>query len=382
MKVAMLKEVILDKAATYALLNIALEEGLIEEDNYRTDGFLSSPRIRKPPDWLKRQLLEQAVLTPKFKTFTFLPKAGLYGRLIEEGLLEVIPVPEEVNTIFEKIPSDVISGMLAGLGIEIPQDEYISRILSAREALQEANEFERKHGKPLPSAWTHLASSIARFASGERFDLQGVPDGYTKEDVEMEKRHSQIFERVRPITDCLAEYSNMLSASKKEQNIIKTPFHEPSEQNVDNNLFTTKSTASREVALFRLVATRLGKLTYRTTLNESLSLSEESATKSLREHIPLWLKSISEQDIQAANLIQAEIMSASRAMESVSRWDIGSQILGFFSIPVSLLEFFLNLPPIPGIALELISRGIDADNEIIEESVQWISYGNFTKTIK
>src|SRR5262245_30452965 len=86
----MLKKATFDTAMTNALLAMAAEEGLIVPGPNETDGIFNSVACHPVPDWMRRQVLEQVVLTPTVLTRKDFSWGHLAGQLLDEGHLEHI----------------------------------------------------------------------------------------------------------------------------------------------------------------------------------------------------------------------------------------------------------------------------------------------------
>lgn len=372
----MLKEAVLDHGSTVALLRIAYDEGLIQEDPQKTDFFLEGLRRRSTPEWLRRQVLEQIVLTPRVKTFAPLPREGIYGPLIDEGTLEMIEPPSEQSIQLDALPVDIISGMLLGVGTSIPVSEFLPRLAAAEATLAEVEEHRLTHGKDLPTELQVFTAAVIRSAAGKGFDLNLPPDGYTQAELDLARRNREAYAAARPIVDCGIEFSNLVTAAGNGSTLVKTPFVEPTAQLVPGSPPNLRTGIPNEIGLFRVVATDLGKLTHRHTLRDTLKLSREAATTSLREHLPIWLDQLSQQDISGTELVQKEIKRAADELERISGLTTARRIMGYFAIPVDLLELILQLPPILGISLELISRGLEIKERSVTNRNRWLAFGN------
>lgn len=370
----MLSEAVLDSSSTYALLTIAREEGLLEIDTRKTDNFLSNSRHPMPPTWLHRQILEQITLTPKIKTFVRLPSKGIKGRLIEEGILETIEPPQNHGAQFETLPFEVINGMLQASGIELPLSEFISRLSETSKALDELEAFTLRTGRePLGLKDFIVAmSEQKRPANCEDY----VPDGYTKQDVQQYRKHERIFHLVRPITDRLNEYANLITVSMRDHSLVKTPILGDEIGKIRGDFVNSKNGLTREVGLFRVVATQLGKLTHMPTIDQSLLLANDPASISLRQYIPNWLEALSNTKRSEADFIEREIKKATKVLARVSKMEKASRIIGYFSIPAALIETLLAMLPIPGVAIELLSRGLEGEAKTVAEPYLWLSFGN------
>jgi hypothetical protein len=133
---------------------------------------------------------------------------------------------------------------------------------------------------------------------------------------------------------------------------------------------------SDQFALFRIVANGLGKLTYRSTLRESIQLASDPATVALREHLAAWEHELGREDADAALKIQTEIKRATDALAKLQPAETVGTVTTWLSVPISTVEFIFGLPPILGCTVGLVEKGASATSKLLARKHRWAMYGN------
>jgi hypothetical protein len=59
--------------------------------------------------------------------------------------------------------------------------------------------------------------------------------------------------------------------------------------------------------------------------------------------LPLWLKELATGSIKPATLIEREIRHASETLARKAKRARVGRVIGYFTVPVHVVEFFLNL---------------------------------------
>ena len=370
-----MKEVVLDSGTTYALLKLAADEGLVEERRDETDAFLE--RITRMPlaSSLKERILDQVVLSPNILTFQPLPGHGLSGELMENGTLQAIEPPDDAEIEFDAIPAELLQGMASARGNDIPVEEVPKRLQQFGVAFDEQKQHFASVGREYPTVWQILGSATSRFVAGKGFDLNLPPQGHTVNDMAVRARYEEAYQRARPLLDAWDEYARLQRIAVDRSALLMIAATEQTSEAVrreDANALEDKT----PLGLYKVVATKLGKLTHRTTLRETLQLAEDPATASLRESLPIWLDRMVAEDSTSADLVATEITKALSALAQASRVAAVGKVVGYFAAPVATAEYFLGLPPVAGLHVELISRILDLKAGELTAKHAWLSFGN------
>lgn len=356
---------ILDRYSQEALISLAASEGLMASRK-ETDGVYERIAQTKPDAIVRKTLLEQIVLTPNI-TFSnchdFLWSA-LSGPLVEEGLITNLSSDDKSDEI-ETLSLEVLAGMLIAAGHPMSIEEIQRRALSTQAALREQTEFTNRTGKEPPSEITRVIREMMR-----------VPDDYTPDEYQAQRRRNEIFGKFRPVVEAVEEFQRTSFLASKHNLILRTPVIS---QNTDLALLNPDfrlPPESDQFVLFRVVASGLGKLTYRSTLQDSIKLSKAPATVALREYLAAWKTELENGEVDAALKIQSEIKRATDAMEKLQTDRVAGTITTWLSVPVSAVEFMFGLPPVLGVTVGLVGKGASAKCEVVSRKYRWAMFGN------
>ncbi len=113
----MYAEVVLDNASINGLLKMAADEGLLFDQEEKSDKMLASLRRHFfLPEWQRQQVLEQVVLNTKIQAMRNTPFDWLYGELVDVSLLQNAERKPESTEEGRQISFELIEGMLRAEG--------------------------------------------------------------------------------------------------------------------------------------------------------------------------------------------------------------------------------------------------------------------------
>lgn len=362
---------VFDTQMTKALLSLAKEEGMIEEDGNKTDNYLVNFFGRSPPDWVRTSVLEQVILSPSIYSCTKMPLEGLYGELLSEEVLSVVDPVETPAVEFETFPSEIIEGMLVSRGEIIPRSEFQPRLSAAFEALKESEEYEKITGKETPDLLELQITELLESDLGLRMKRSYTSDEYNAAKIRQEK-----FNNSMPIFQALEEYIQVVSVAKREDANISTSFNASNDKILKTQGASAQQSGTDQVALYRIVATGLGKLHYRPTLRDSLALASQPETISLRNMLPVWLNEIAAGNHDEVAYVQKEIIEAKNALSKLSTVETVGTITTWLAVPIAAVEIMAALPPVLGIGASLIGKGASATSINIQNHYKWAMFGN------
>jgi hypothetical protein len=363
---------VIDRHSMEAFMMMAHVEGLLNTDR-ETDGVFE--RICKTPvDYrIRQQLLEQLVLTPTL-AFNRCPDFlwdALDGELKTEGNIINLDDPKtELSPQAESLSLDIIAGLVRAAGHDIPTSEFGPRADAAEAAAKEEDEYVRQSGKEAPSMVSKQLIDILN-----KINL-GIPHDYTEEEYEAQRRRNEKYKAFAPIGAAIAEYLAVAQLAAKHDMLLKTPqFSEAGQTQLINPNFVAGA-ASDELVLFRVVATQLGKITFRPTIKGSLALARDPATIALREQLQLWQTELPSGDEAQLKAIQKEIDQANRAMSRLSGVETVGTITTWLSVPVAIAELVMALPPVLGISIGVVGKVSSASAMAITRKYKWAMFGN------
>lgn len=356
---------ILDRYSQEALMSLAASEGLMESRK-QTDGVFERIAGTRADPLVRATLLEQIVLTPKIafgNCHEFLWTA-LSGPLIDDGVITNLS-SEEKNDEIESLSLEVLAGMLLAAGHPMSIEEIQRRATAAQDAFREQTEFSNRTGKEPPS---EIGRMIREFLD--------VPEEYTNAEYEAQRRRNEIYSAFRPVGEAVKEFQRTSYLASKHGLTLRTPVLSA---NTDHMLLNPRFSLppdSDQFVLFRVVATGLGKLTYRPTLRDSIKLAKDPATAALRDFLTAWKNELANTDIDAALKLQSEIKRATDALAKLQTVNNVGTITTWLSVPISAVEFMFGLPPVLGVSVGLVGKGASATSTFVSRKHRWAMFGN------
>lgn len=367
------KATVLSRVCQNALIGMAVSEGLLEEDAQKTDGFLAS-RMKVPvPDWIREQVLEQLVFAPKIVHIGGEHAAPwLRGRLIDEGLIDFTPGLERAVAL-ESLSLRIIAGMLASEGFaELAQDPMAS-IEAFNRAERARIEFKERTGKELPKFGPPSSADSSGLDMGRKFFQK---NDYTQQEYEEAAPIRKQRKQNAPVRDCITEYE-LLSTIASEQNaLLRTPVLPKAADPSIASLLSPEVSLPAAVRLFRIAVTGLGKLPFRNTLTETLTLARDPATIALRQNIEEWLIAFSNTNEQDLQMISRDIATASEALSRLGHWRVVAAFCTWIALPVGIAEAFLQLPPVLSSSISVVGMAAESRKLLTEKKCRWVRFGN------
>lgn len=158
--------------------------------------------------------------------------------------------------------------------------------------------------------------------------------------------------------------------------MIKTPIYNKAGTQLVKNPMKNIRSNDNEIHIFRLVANKLGKATFRPSLKESLKLSWEPATIALRNQMQIWLNELTKGNLDEVDKIQKEINKATNALSKFKGVKTVGTITTWVGVPVAITEMILNLPPVLGISVSSVGKITSAIEGHVTKKYKWAMYGN------
>jgi hypothetical protein len=364
---------IIDRCSRDLLFSMAANEGLIEvKKKGETDDVFGLMPHSEYALRMRSQILEQAVLTPKFALVDYPESLWdlMTGRLKEEGHIVNLERPEMPENQFRTISSDIVAGLVRASGNDIPIHEYQQRAVEAKKALEGEEEFTRRTGKSPPDLFQ---KNIIDFVNRAKLE---VPYEYSDEEYAEQEQRQEKYLRFEPIARAMNEYVELCTLAEKHRYLVKTPILNEGGDNILDNPNYHSLGAIDEAVLFRIVGRELGKTTYRPTLKGSLDLAREPATAALRSQLSSWCSNLASGNVEELKKIRQEIKKATKALQRLPAIIMAGTITTWLSIPASLVETMFGLPPVLGLSVSAVGVVASAVAKARNDKYRWAMFGN------
>lgn len=314
-------KVVVDSAASRALVALAFREGLLAETQHN-DRILENLAHRDYPRWLLAQALEQVVLFEQLHMPLSFPKGGVHGALIEAGPFHLFSDGPKSEAAIKEIDPALINGILKARGIHPTPFEDPSIMADVQLALQRLKEWQQKHGEEPPDGF---AIVLNQFFSRERTRHPRY--------IELEEIRKPL-ESFQPVVDALREYADLVLAAENRAAFAMSPIYDPN----FSGLFQPELVKELNVptVLLRLTSAKLGVLPYGQTLAATLKLARDPATAALRVKIQEWTESLTDDSSANTENIQKDI---TEALAHLQRAGIGasvSNVTTYIGVPLAL----------------------------------------------
>lgn len=393
-----LKSVVFDQLHFEAFIKLALDEKLLIVDDMKTDGVFRRFKSMKVKPAIKKRVLEQITYSSQVITSNvFFDKTqGLSGKLVEEEyivfdqkpekeadedsvlIIENIPTDRMIELYQKAFPMPIILSIINSSRKEKFSKKQVSNILrDGLNAVKEQLNFERTSGKSAPDI-----GGVQQLMT-EVFNKAGlvIPDqldNYTKYELEAQKKRNRIYRKASPILNGLTEFIDVTESAKRNKAFAK--FATP------GRIYKTKSAIkfdNRAMAIFKIIADGLGKMTHRNTLTESIELSTNEATAALRIYINELVQNIENLNEREIQKIRKEVSKALTVLAKNKDFNKDARFFTYVGLPVSVLGSLGFVSPvigsavtIGGIAISLLGVINTKVNQDVEDSHRWATFQN------
>lgn len=359
------RQVVFDETLMDVFFAMAFQEGLLEADDMKTDGVFRRYRTMNPPDYLKRMVLEQTVLSPTILKMSGYPIDWLSGEIIEKDLIKDVAKVSDDELLVDKISTDIIIAMLEAKNIQITESDILQIVNEVNKALERSAEYEKRTGREALSG-TRLGM---RGLFGQVFEF----DDYSDEDMQFFEAQQAIYNKAQPIANVINEYERVQTTAQQHEALIRIP-----------TTFTPNAPlispikpheAEQEIAIVRIASTKLGRLTYKPTLRESLELAQHDTTVEFYRQLVRWKTTINEGNLDAVEVIHADVERASKELSKVAETDNANRIVTYASLPIALIEL-LPIPSIMGFTTTITGFLSTAKNDATNKKYKWAMFGD------
>ena len=353
---------IIDKHSANVLLALAAKEKLIWTIR-ETDGVFEKIIATEYNPILVHQLRERMVVSPKvvFHDFPDFLWDALDGPLKDNGHIAKIETTTSEEIRFKSIPLGVISGLI---GRPVSDGELHETMENARAALAEERDFENTSGRKPPNILQEMLGGMLK-----------NPSQYTEEEINAQKARNSVYSTCMPFVKALEEYSALANVATKYGILLGTPLlASDTAASIINPNFVPQDHDS-EVVLFRVVCNELGRTPFRSTLEGTLQLSQEPATKALREMLHIWHSRLACGDEQELRKVKLEIAQATEALRNLDSVRTAGRVTTWLAIPVALFELVMSIPPIIGVTVSSIGIFAIDKEQRVQQQYLWATYG-------
>ena len=111
------------------------------------------------------------------------------------------------------------------------------------------------------------------------------------------------------------------------------------------------------------------------TVKEALSLRESREMRRLRSLLRTWAESVHKGDIAVEKKIRNDLGKASKELRRVGTYRSIAGMLAFLSLPVSVCEMFLRLPPSASLFLNTLGGAFEVNSRITKWRNRWFIWG-------
>ena len=292
------KGIVLRETQRNAFLTMAAREGLIC-DNRMTDGVFGKVTTQTCSLQLAQEIFELLVISGTVYVDPFIYKC-IDGELIEKGI--IMPY-EKCESNFEGyfvFNIDTVQQMMEERGWDLryyTTDRIIKMYNEWKYEAKMLLNYEKKYNINYESVWL---SNLLKINEAKEFD----------ENYYLELRDS-VFKN--PIFKVLAEYTKLFNIAY--HNNLLSPFS----GKIINTEFTKKqkviSEETEAIKILRYTSRKLDRIYTASSLRENIDLIQTSEAMAYREKIDEWITAFSEQNYNAVQIVEEDILKAQKAMK-------------------------------------------------------------------
>lgn len=365
MSVPVTSKVVLNNAASSALLALAHREKLLTECS-RADFCLTRVAERKYPAWLVAQALQQVVLFEQVYITKWLPWVGIHGDLVESGpFVPVENMAEPVGKI-HSINASLIHGILKAQGFSPTPIEDPKILERTHSALQKIREWELQHGESSPDPLKiAILESLDPFRKTAPKYLE-----YKRIDAELDE--------FRPTAKALNEYLSVVATARERFAHVMTPMIE-----ADNDFAVRPALLESDVnmptALLKFTSSMLGVIPYGSSLADTLVLAKDPATIALRVKIQEWVDSLIVNSGASTEKIQKEIIKALSVLRAANVAAKVGTVTTYLGVPLALAGELSAFAAAMGWSCTIAGSMAQLASDTARKHYLWSSFGSSSR---
>ncbi|WP_460968154.1 hypothetical protein [Spirosoma migulaei] len=342
---------------------MAFEEGLLEVNRLDTDGVFDRFKNKTVPIDLKILCLEQISITPSIMLYNIPLFEKLKGNLIDNNYITNNSDQVDHGIKFEQFPMSFVVGMLESKGMKITEQDGFKAIEELKKINIDQEKYINKIGKEPPSTASYMVDEVMKLVNWKNFT-----PSYTIEEKKKFDRINKRYKKIRPIINTITEFIKIAALAEKYNALLKVP--------VATSNYSIGNQYMNEVAIIRIASKELGRFHYRPTIKDTLKLSNEPASIAFREILAEWSEAIIKGDIGDIIFFQNEIKRANSALDKLNQNYLMNTVFTYLSIPVSALEYYLQLPPIISSSIAVIGTTAQIENKIVTNKYNWAMFNS------
>jgi hypothetical protein len=360
---------------------LALQEGLLVPSVGDSDGMVDQLRSVDVPDWLRRQISQQVILYPHVISTTRDDRCVFAGEVLEERILQFSSAQSASNAentialdasdTLAMVAAEAMLGLLAAAGVNMTVDNLV-------DAFSYIEREDADLARDLQNVGIHVDSVIENQLSVVTQLL--FRKNRTSEIEELLRRREELGRAASPLLAAFGELEDTIVRAQVEGiDSVFLPQRSPRSygpQESPTMLQPDIPLETSETALLRVVTERLGRLPYRPSLRDSITLARSSAAIDLRKLLHQWAAELPNGATSQLAAIEGEVRKAMRALAAAQEAAAGSRLITYIGGAATLLSPALHIPPEAGFSVVIVGLGCQLVADRLHKKYNWAAFGN------
>jgi hypothetical protein len=342
-----------------AILYSAIKEGLVDNNPYIGDGYVTRILNDPPMAEVRDSAFEQLVIGGKLYLPFWIPN-DWEGAIFEAGLVESLPrIKEKDKVLVESLSDSTILHLLRERG-----HNY-----SLVDLKQCRDEFMQKYKE-----WEEISNNLDYNVVYSLYNLAKIqsPSMYTEQQYNKSVELINAHEKVEPIEEIFDEYSSIITHA---MNINAYSSLSIETTNVSNISLLPAKDIHQEQALLQISCNELNAAPIGYSLKQTIQISKSAETAAYRSKLDEWVTSLKRVETDDYHKIHDEINYCLKQLRFSRFLNRTGNFLTYIGVPMSILGMFNPAICISGLVLSIVG-GIGLGTEkYINAANKWAMFG-------
>ncbi len=355
--------IVLDEPVAHALLRLAIEENLVDNDPHIGDGFVNRILGNSHSYDDAQNAMEYLVLGGKLFVPFWLPREWK-GEIFERGLvIPLEPKLDEETIEVNSLPADVLLGMLRSRGIQWSEEDLYRRYEQYLESYRK---------------WESVADDKSYDGLEIRMALSNLmpisPDEYTQEQLDSWRAVQKVNAELRPVLECIKAYRQVLTTCLERGALSAVPIATA----VSNEIIETKPNDSElQLSLLRLTCSEFGRIPIGRTLKNTIEMAETSEAAALRERIVSWTNAAHAGEAAPLEFALRDIAQARKELKTAKTINRAGSYITVIGASATAISLPGSIPLAAGISVIATFAGAAtlAGQKFLETRNKWAMMG-------
>lgn len=205
--------------------------------------------------------------------------------------------------------------------------------------------------------------------------MLGLDEPYSEEELQAQNRRDRAFGEIQEVTEAIADFTRIRRIADAQGALTRTVLMNANGTFIRPPKLKDLPENEKPTVLLRIVASHLGKLTFRPTLRDSLALRHDPATQAMRTRIADWIEALRAADLDEIARIRSDVRDAVKQLAKARTAGLVGDVATWIAVPAFVADTLMGLPGILGGATTVTCVASQLWRSKLEVKHRWAMFG-------